>query len=134
MENVIKKVESIIGVAKATGQCDMNATHRDDFISDLVQILPKIMAFFKQLAAHMKSIVHGGDGDGDSTAIEDCSQLFTDETNYIKICFGLCMRLLSGLYSWTAFENGDHQNILHGELAGGVESQAIIRSMNRDHS
>lgn len=111
MEHVIKKVESIIGITKLSNQYDISDIH-PDFISDLVQILPKIMTFFKQLSNHLKVIVNYGDSP--TMDIDNSSKLYTDETNYIKVCFGLCMRLLSGLYLWPAFEDDTHKDLLRG--------------------
>lgn len=109
IEDVTRKVEHLIGIGKAVDQYDCNIAHPDDFISDLLQILPKILQFFKQLSDHLNTII-----DGESEAIENITQIFTDETNYIKTCFGLCMRLLSALYTWTGFEANEHQNLLCG--------------------
>lgn len=121
MEHVIKKVESIIGIVKSTyTQDELNLNHSNDFISDLVQILPNIMTFFNQLANHLKVIVDANVANADDTAasmnLAACEQLYTEETNYVKVCFGLCMRLLAGLYSWSAFESEENVNILQGML------------------
>lgn len=108
IEDVTKKVERLIGIGKSVDQQDIAYPH--DFISDLLQMLPKVLQFFKQLSDHLKSII-----DGESEDIENISQVFTDETNLIKMCFGLCMRLLSALYTWTGFEANEHQNLLCGK-------------------
>lgn len=119
MEHVISKVESIVGISKTSHAHDeLNLNHSDDFISDLVQILPNIMAFFQQLANHLKVIVNAENANDTTTTVDlaNCDQLYTEETNYVKVCFGLCMRLLSGLYSWSAFDSEQNQEILHNSL------------------
>lgn len=110
MEDLTIKVESLFGIQKAIADQQGINIHPAAFISDLAHFLPKIMCFFTQLAGHMKTIIDDSDDDG----MENCTQQFTEEMKYIKICFGLCLRLLSGLFTWTGFEEQDHHELLCG--------------------
>lgn len=111
MEDLIKKIEKLFGIRQSASQQDI--PHPADFIFDLVEMLPKIMGFFDQLSGRLKHIVD----DVDETGAENCTQLFTDETNYIKICFGQCLRLLSDLYTWSGFDEQRHRELLNSKWA-----------------
>lgn len=111
MEDLTMKVESIYGVRKFGPNCMQNMLISADFLSDTVQMMPNIMFFYTELANQLKIIIdRSQNGDIDDNLIG----LFTDENNYIKICFGLCLRLLAALYTWPGFEEGNHSKILEG--------------------
>lgn len=112
MEDLTIKIESIYGVQKFGANsncCNQNIPFPAHFIADTVQLLPKILLFYNQLANQLKIIID------QSEAIDfDDMILYSDETNYIKICFGLCLRLLSALYTWPGFNDDSNQEMLIG--------------------
>lgn len=103
-----QKVESIFGVRKfgQTIETFQSITQPAEFISDIVNVLPKILQHFNQVVEKLKQIIKKDN----STETEDDSEsdgftedLFSDEANLLKICFGLCIRLLAALFSWPEF-------------------------------
>lgn len=110
IEDLTLKIESLFGVRRF-GQDVRQYIHRPaHFIYDIVQILPRIMNYFKQLVQHLKSVIDENDDDGE----ENNPHMFTEETNYIKICFGLCLRLLAVLYTWPGFDEDANRDLLNG--------------------
>lgn len=43
------------------------------------------------------------------------ADLFTDALNYLKVCFGLCLRLLAALFSWSGFGDDSNKKLLKGK-------------------
>lgn len=122
MEDLTMKVESIYGVRKFGPNPDyvQSIQFSENFISDVVQLLPKIMAFFNQVANQMKIIIDAAtktdlsDSDTDTETFTD--DLFSDEANLIKFCFGLCLRLLAALFTWPGFNDNSDHRLLKGML------------------
>lgn len=118
MEDLTQKVESIHGVRKFGTQTDSTEQipFPVHFISDVVELLPKIMSYFNQVANQMKIIIDLSSrtdiADDDSDTEDYTDDLFSDEANLIKICFGLCLRLLASLYTWPGFDDNSDGNLL----------------------
>lgn len=74
-----------------------------DLMNDLILFIPKILDFIQQFIDYIKAV-------NDS----EPNDLFKDESNYIKISYGLCLRLLSAIYDWPDFRK--HDNILRTSL------------------
>ena len=55
----------------------------------------------------------GDDDDSESEAISE--DLFSDEANLIKVCFGLCIRLLAALFTWPEFSDDANKDTLKSE-------------------
>lgn len=88
-----------------------------DFFSDVIDLLPKILNHFDQVAKKLKEIVEKSTNDGDSESESSVTdELFTDETNLIKVCFGLCIRLLAALFTWPEFADDANKNTLTSEM------------------
>lgn len=68
------------------------------------------MNYFNQLTQQLKSVIDKNDDDGE----ENNPDMFTEETNYIKVCFGLCLRLLAVLYTWPGFDEDTNRDLLNG--------------------
>lgn len=122
MEDFTTKVESIHGVHRygAASSRDQNIVYSDAYVSDVIQLLPKIVDFHDQLVERLKSFVSDG-------AEETFCDPFNDESNYIKCCFGLCVRLLATLLTWPGFSEEEHEELLSGALQaiGGGEAASI---------
>lgn len=118
MEDLTSKVESIFGVHKysaATPHPGQNIPFPVNFISDLLQMLTKIYAFCNQLANQLRIIIDKAaatNADADAS-IEDI--MYSDESNYIKCCFGLCLRLLAAKFTWPGYDDDANKEMLSGE-------------------
>lgn len=117
IQDLTLKIESLFGVQKF-GLDERQCIHRPShFIYDIVQILPKIMNFFEQLANQLRAIVNNNVEGGEDADYGDINpNMFTEETNYIKTCFGLCLRLLAVLYTWPGFTEVPNRELLTGIL------------------
>lgn len=122
MEDFITKVESIHGVHRygAANSQDQNIMYLDAYLSDVIQLLPKIVEFHDQLVLKLNTLVSDG-------AEETFCDPFNDESNYIKCSFGLCVRLLATLFTWPGFNEDEHKELLSGALQaiGGGEAPSI---------
>lgn len=118
MEDLTSKVESIFGVHKygsTTPHPGQNIPFPVNFISDLLHMLTKIYAFCNQLANQLRIIIDKAaatNADADAS-IEDI--MYSDESNYIKCCFGLCMRLLAAQFTWPGYDDDANKETLNGE-------------------
>lgn len=117
LEDLTQKVESIFGVHKFGYTIDscQNIAFPAEFISDVVFLLPKILKHFDQVAKQLQKII----ADSTNSAMDDDSEsdsftndLFSDEANLIKVCFGLCIRLLAALFTWPEFADDTNQETL----------------------
>lgn len=96
--------------------CQKNFECSNQLLSDLVQMLPKIYSFFNQLANQLKIIIDKAgstNADADASAGEDI--MYSDESNYIKCCFGLCLRLLAAQFTWPGYEDEANKELLNGK-------------------
>lgn len=90
-------------------------------------MLPKIFKFSNQLANQLKIIIDKAaaaaiNADADVT-VEDI--MYSDESNYIKRCFGLCLRLLAAQFTWPGYNDDANKELLSGECK--VATQSIDR-------
>lgn len=117
MEDLTQKVESIYGVRKfgQTIESFQSISQPDLFISDIINVLPEILDHFNKMANQLMQII----GKTNSTESEDDSEtdgftedLFSDEANLIKVCFGLCIRLQAALFSWPEFSDDVNKETL----------------------
>lgn len=110
MEDLTIKIESLFGVRKFTSEQQwQNIPYPADFVFDLVKILPKIMTSFHKLCGHLRAVIEQNDDDGEAMNPE----MFSDDSNYVKICFGLCLRLLAALFTWPGFGDEANQVLLN---------------------
>lgn len=114
-------MESIFGVRKFGHSFELCQiiTFPADFISDVVDLLPKIVNHFNEVTKELARIIENSsnsDIDEDSDAEGFTSDLFSDEANLIKVCFGLCIRLLAALFTWPEFSDDANKEILNSRL------------------
>lgn len=67
---------------------------------------------------HLKKIIGNtekADNDDDSESESISDDLFSDEANLIKVCFGLCIRLLAALFTWPEFSDDANEDTLKSE-------------------
>lgn len=117
LEDLTQKVESIFGVRKfgPTIESFQSITLPAEFISDIIDVLPKILQHFNQVAAQLKQIIGKDkrmDTEDDSESEGVTEDLFSDEANLLKVCFGLCIRLLAALFTWPEFTDDANKNTL----------------------
>lgn len=117
MEDLTQKVESIFGVRKfgQTIESFQSITQPAGFIFDIVDVLPTILEHFKQVAGQLKQIIgraNSSDTEDDSEPDGFTEDLFDDEANLLKVCFGLCIRLLAALFSWPEFSDDTNKDTL----------------------
>lgn len=130
MEDLTFKIESIFGVHRYSSvvhSSGPNIPFPAHFLSDEVQMLPKIFKFSNQLANQLKIIIDKAaaaaiNADADVT-VEDI--MYSDESNYIKRCFGLCLRLLAAQFTWPGYNDDANKELLSGECK--VATQSIDR-------
>lgn len=116
MEDLTQKVESIFGVRKFGQNIDsyQSIAFPADFISDVVDLLPIMLNHFNKVAEQLKLIIESAsNGDDDSEGDGFSEDLFTDEANLIKVCFGLCIRLLAALFTWPEFADDANAETLN---------------------
>lgn len=116
-----QKVESIFGVRKFGHSIDtcQSIAFPADFISDVVDFLPKILNHYNQVTKELTQIIENAssaDTDNDSESDSFSEDLFTDEANLIKVCFGLCIRLLAALFTWPEFADDANKETLNSKL------------------
>lgn len=77
-------------------------------------MLPKLIKHFEEIGKHLSAIAAAStntDAD-DSDDEEFTADLFSDEANLTKICFGLCLRLIAAMLTWPKFDDAAHQDLL----------------------
>lgn len=119
MDDLTQKVESIFGVRKFGHSIDsscQNIAYPVEFISDVVDVLPKILNHFNQVAEQLKQITGrtNKETEDDSESEGFTEDLFSDEANLIKVCFGLCIRLLAALFTWPDFSDDVNKDTFIG--------------------
>lgn len=121
MEDLTSKMESIFGVHKYSAighHAGQNIPFPAPFISDLVQMLPKMFAFFNQLANRLKIII-----DKAAAINADVKKImYSEESNYIKCCFGLCLRLLAAQFTWPGYDDDANNELFKGETVRAVQT------------
>lgn len=133
MEDLTCKMESIYGVHKYSSvgqQTGQYILFPAAFLSDLVQMLPKIFEFFNQLANQLKIIIDRATATGADANVSTENVLYSDESNYIKCCFGLCLRLLAAQFTWPGYDDVANKNLLSGEYkrpCAPLQSNQIVR-------
>ncbi|XP_055905389.1 Fanconi anemia group D2 protein [Eupeodes corollae] len=128
--DIVNKLESITGVKKfSNDQQSQYMSYPIHFITDIVnQFLDPIMNNFHEISNAISTTVQRVDG-----ALGN-ADLFTDELNYLKICFGLCLRLLAALFSWSGFGDACNKKILKGALLGVLGKSVRQEFINKDTS
>lgn len=119
IEDLTQKVESIFGVRKFGNTVDscQSIAYPAEFISDVVDILPKILNHFAQVTKQLKQTIDNSKSseaeDDNDTEMDACSEdLFSNEANLMKVCFGLCIRMLAALFTWPEFDDDANNNTL----------------------
>lgn len=118
LEDLTQKVESVFGVRKFGNAIDscQSIAFPAEFISDVVDLLPRILSHYAQVAKQLERIVENSkltnetDDDLDSDSFTD--DLFSNEANLIKVCFALCIRLLAALFTWPEFSDDINKDTL----------------------
>lgn len=118
MEDLTFKIESIFGVHKYSSGAqswNQNIPFPANFLTDLLQLLPKIFSFFNQLANQLKIIIDRAaavNADADAS-VEDI--MYSDESNHIKHSFGLCLRQLAAQFTWPGYDDVANTDLLRGK-------------------
>lgn len=84
-------------------------------------MLPNILNRSNQLAEQLKQLngsksTTSADAEDDSESEGFTEDLYSDEANLMKVCFGLCIRLLAALFSWKNFSDDAEKDTLICEL------------------
>lgn len=93
-------------------------------------MLPKIFKFSNQLANQLKIIIDKAAAATSADAdvfVEDV--MYSDESNYIKRCFGLCLRLLAAQFTWPGYDDDANKELLSGECK--VTMQSVDQSIQK---
>lgn len=120
LEDLTQKVESIFGVRKFSSTIDscQSIAYPAEFISDVVDVLPKILNHFNQVTKELIQIIENASNDTDDGSELDSfsADLFSDEANLIKVCFGLCIRLIAALFTWPEFSDDANEDTLNRKI------------------
>lgn len=109
MDDLIIKLESLTGVTKfVANQRHQFNNNAEDFVADIIKYMPQILKFFQQLKTHLQETVTSVKG------VHDNGDLFTDQAIHVKICFGLCLRMMAALLTWSSFSDEKFKPILVG--------------------
>lgn len=101
IEDLVNKLESVNGSKKSINdQRTQFIISPNDLINDLTYFLDRILSFIEQLSNHLENAVTKG------------VNLFSDELNRVKICYGLCLRLIAGIFTWNRFNDDEHLGML----------------------
>ncbi|XP_031621413.1 Fanconi anemia group D2 protein [Contarinia nasturtii] len=132
LEDLTQKIESIFGVRKFSNTVEtcQSIAFPAEFISDVVDVLPRILSHFDQVAKQLKEIIKSSEvtenNDDDDTESESISEkLFSDEANMIKVCFGLCIRLVAALFTWPEFSDDANKDTLKRALKAVIGEAAV---------
>lgn len=117
LEDLTQKVESIYGVRKfgQTIESFQSISQPAEFICDVINCVPKILERLNQVAEQLNQIIRKDknlDTEDDSESDVVTEDLFSDEANLLKVCFGLCIRLLAALFSWPEFTDDANKDML----------------------
>lgn len=117
MEDLTRKIESLFGVRKfgSSAEYTENIQFPQNFISDVIVELPKIIAHFENIAQQLKEIIQSAvssEMSSDDTTEQFSDDLFSEKATLVKVCFGLCLRLIAALFTWPGFENQDNAELL----------------------
>lgn len=119
MEDLTQKIECIFGVHKfgSVSEIHQNINFPVNFLCDVIEVLPTVIKQFELITKHLKTIVNASIDTEitDSDDFEFTDDLFSDEANLVKMCFGLCLRLAAALFSWPGFEDEMHNSMLKSE-------------------
>lgn len=121
LEDLTQKIESIFGVRKFGNNFDscQNIAFPTEFISDVVDLLPRILTHHAVVAKQLKQMIDNSkateEADEDTEVDSFTDDLFSQEANLIKICFGLCIRLLAALFTWPEFADDANNDTLKRE-------------------
>lgn len=121
MEDLTRKIESLFGVRKfgPTAEYAENIQFPKNFVSDVIMELPKIIAHFNNIANKLKEIIQSSvssQTSSDDTTEQFTDDLFSEKANLVKVCFGLCLRLIAALFTWPGFEDQDNADLLKRKL------------------
>lgn len=121
IEDLILKLESVTGVKKLTpNQVVQFIICPVALIYDIKQFLPRFMQFFNQILDAMDKIASQGKESGKSALLS------ADEINFLKTCFGLTLRLWSGMFSWSGMRQEAHQGLLQSKFLIWLENKPGI--------
>lgn len=117
MEDLTRKIESLFGVRKfgVSAEFTENISFPANFVSDVIIELPRIINHFDRIAQQLKEIIASSvstEMDSEDTTEQFSDDLFSEKANLVKMCFGLCLRLLAALFTWPGFENQDNAELL----------------------
>lgn len=130
MEDLTQKIESIFGVRKFGHSIDscQNIADPVGFISDVVDLLPKILEHYDKVNNQLKQIVMSSNSVDDDNSENDgvSDDLYSDEANLMKVCFGLCIRLLAALFTWPEFDNDTNKNTLKSKFDWKIFIEELI--------
>lgn len=117
MEDLTRKIESLFGVRKfgTSAEHTENIQFSVNFVSDVIIELPRIINHFDRIAQQLKEIIDTAANtqtSSDDTTEQFSEDLFSEKSNLVKVCFGLCLRLLAALFTWPEFENQDNNELL----------------------
>lgn len=114
--DLIMKIESLSKIRTETISKFNYAFAPADIISDLIQFFPNLLEFIKQFIDFINL-----------TNEKEPNDMFKENSNYVKICYALCLRLLSSIYQWSDMKK--HENMVRESfhiLAGLSEIDSKI--------
>ncbi|XP_073815806.1 fancd2 isoform X2 [Musca autumnalis] len=96
LTDIVSKLESVVGIQKfQTEQSLQYIAKPGHFMCDLSEFIYIISNDMKILSDAINSKLE------EVQRVYSHADLFTDEFNLLKVCFGLCLRLLVAYFSWS---------------------------------
>lgn len=123
MTDLVHKIESITGTKKYTGELIVqHIAYPNQFINDIIKCFLKtifknfynISSTIEVTLAKVKNMLGN-------------AELYSQEKNNLKVCFGLCLRFFGSLFSWSGFT--DNECLLRDAL-----SESLYSSQNQKKS
>ncbi|XP_037821987.1 Fanconi anemia group D2 protein [Lucilia sericata] len=104
LTDIVSKLESVVGIQKfQTEQSLQYIAKPGHFMCDLSNFIGAIGENMKVISTAINTKLE------EVQRIYSHSDLFTEEFNLLKVCFGLCLRLLVAFYSWSEWFISEHR-------------------------
>ncbi|KAM7362212.1 fancd2 [Cochliomyia hominivorax] len=104
LTDIVSKLESVVGIQKFQSEQSLQYIAKPGyFLCDLSDFIGIIGENMKCISTAINSKLD------DVQRIYSHADLFTEEFNLLKVCFGLCLRLLVAFFSWSEWFVNEHR-------------------------
>ncbi|XP_065371634.1 Fanconi anemia group D2 protein homolog [Calliphora vicina] len=104
LTDIVSKLESVVGIQKFQSEQSLQYIAKPGyFMCDLSDFIEVIGENMKIISAAINSKLE------EVQRIHSHADLFTEEFNLLKVCLGLCLRLLVAFFSWSEWFISEHR-------------------------